>query len=315
VTITSGVAHPGGDEPMTEDGLFYIASNTKSFTGALILRMAENGEIDLDASVDTYLPAWPSADEVLVRNLLSHTSGYPSWCDDNSQECVDEILGNLDRDYTLDEVLAFTKGAPLLFEPGTHVHYTNVSSYLLGKIAEEVSGRPLVELYRTELLEPLALADTFYAPDEALPRDPVTGVFRLQGEGDLLDTGDFPAIGLLSMLGPAGGMAASVPDLARWGRALWRDFEVLDEETIERSTFVAPGEGMLVYSRDHGFCIFADCPDGTPITGVGSSGEAPGTTSLVVYDRDLDAVLAMAVSRDMVPLEDFSTEVLAALAD
>ena len=74
-----------------------------------MLQLVEEGHVDLDATVDEYLPDRPHAEEITVRQLLTHTSGVPSWCDDGGADCADHIVGDLGRLFTLDEVLAFTR--------------------------------------------------------------------------------------------------------------------------------------------------------------------------------------------------------------
>jgi D-alanyl-D-alanine carboxypeptidase len=283
IFVSSGVADPGTDVAISPDDLFFVASNTKVFTGVLVLRLAEQGLVDIDAPVDTYLPGWPYADRVTARQLLNHTSGYPSWCDDSSPECGDAITANIDRTLTLDEVLAFTK------------------------------GRPLVELYRSYLLDPLALRRTFYMPGENLPGRPDGGLFELAGQK--VDFRDIPFEGQVSMLGPAGAMVSTVPDLLRWGRALWRNGDVLKPATLAdatRFTVHGTGLGMLGYSDDTlDFCLFSTCPADTHFAGPGGSGDLPGTVSTLVYEEMLDTVVSVDITSNInVPVERFTADVL-----
>ncbi len=301
VFVVSGVANPDSSVPISPDDLFFVASNTKLFTGALVLRLVEDGRVGLDETVGAYLPDWPQGDVVTIRQLLTHTSGLRSWCDDEGDDCGNEIVANLTGTFTLDEALTYTADAPLLFEPGTAVHYSNVNSFVLGKIAEVVEGRPLVELYRSELLGPLGLDDTYYAAAEPVPVRPDGGLFRVEG-GPPLNWGVVPFEGQVSMLGPAGGMATSMRDLVAWGRALWRDDRVLDPDTLLQATDFnefGTGLGMLAFSPTHGFCVFGDCPDDGETLLPGGSGNLPGTTSDVVYDVALDAVVAVVITSNV----------------
>jgi D-alanyl-D-alanine carboxypeptidase len=311
--VTSGVTRFEGDTPVAADDLFLVASNTKIFTGAIVLQLAEEEQIDLDATIDTYLPGWPGGERVTVRQLLTHTSGYPSWCDDHSAECTDAIVAQIDRSFPLDEVLAYTRGRPLLFEPGTGAHYSNVNSQLLAKVAEVVTGRPLAELYRTRLLDPLDLRHTYYSPDETPPERPVGGLFELAGQP--ADFGGVPYISTASMLGPAGGMVATVGDLIAWGRALWRDGEVLQPDTLAEATDFSSygtGLGMLGFSREiRGFCVFSGCPEGVTFDGPGGSGEISGTVTALVFDEQLDSVVSVAITSSYgVSAEQLTADVL-----
>ena len=101
----------------TTETKFRIASLTKQFTAALVLRLVEDGAIDLDAPISTYLPDYPAAqaDRVTVHHLLSHTSGVP---EHTSRPDLGEIMR---RSYTPDDFLALFSDLPLDFEPGSAV--------------------------------------------------------------------------------------------------------------------------------------------------------------------------------------------------
>jgi D-alanyl-D-alanine carboxypeptidase len=313
--VARGIGDAGSTRPAAAGDLFFVGSITKVFTAVLVLQLVDEGKVALDATIDTYLPGWPDGDRVTVRQLLTHTSGYPSWCEGESSACDSAVSADPTHNFTLDEALSYTKGQPLLFQPGTATHYSNVNSMLLGKIAETVTGQPIGVLYHERVLDPLGLSATFYEPTDALPSRPDEGLSDFHGTD--LDTGDFAYEGPASMLGPAGAMASTVPDLLRFGQALWRGGELLDPDTLEQAVaFNADGAGlgMLGFAPHQGFCIFDDCPPKPSFLGPGGAGDVTGTASLVVYVDDLDTVIALAVNRNLVPTGRLAADLIDVVA-
>lgn len=162
-----------GDEVIYEGGLgladlenqvaanpqtvFQIGSITKSFTSILIAQLAVEGRVDLDAPVSTYLPEYRGpARNAPVRTLMNHTSGLVNYTN------APNFPHGTRRDFTRAEILAFFENEPLMFEPGTAFSYSNSGTYLLGLIAEAVTGQDYAALVRARIFEPLGLEHTFY---------------------------------------------------------------------------------------------------------------------------------------------------------
>lgn len=156
------------DIPATMETAYAIGSITKSFTGLAAVKLAYDGELDLDATVGEYLPEYegPGA-EVTVARLLDHTSGIPNYTNE-----IPGIRSSLERRaYTREEMVALFEDLPLNFEPGTRWSYTNSGYYLLGLIIETVSGMDYYEYLREHVFAPLGMERTYsgeYA--EVIPR-------------------------------------------------------------------------------------------------------------------------------------------------
>ena len=101
------------ETPMPLDGTYAAASITKTFTSALILQLVEQGHFGLDDTLDTWLADYPHAAAITVRQLLSHTSGVADYQVDaaTTLEWVALIFGDLERVWTLDEVLELNAAA------------------------------------------------------------------------------------------------------------------------------------------------------------------------------------------------------------
>ena len=130
---------------------YAVGSISKQFTAVALLLLQEEGKLSLDDRVAKYFPDLTQAAGITIRELLSHTAGYEDFAP---------------QDYTIPEWLKPTTPAatlnrwakePLNFDPGTRWQYSNTNYVLAGAIAEKVAGKPLVELLKQRIFDPLAM--------------------------------------------------------------------------------------------------------------------------------------------------------------
>ena len=163
-------------EPLLPSDILRVGSVTKTFTAGVVLKLSERGYIDLDAPTERWMPDWPHAGEITVRHLLNHTSGLRNYTDD--LWFLARTLLFPKRVWQPAELAAVTRGKPLYFSPGTGHHYSNTNYVLLGLICERATGKPMAELYRELIFDPLGLRDTYFVPYEPPPVRLVTGFER-----------------------------------------------------------------------------------------------------------------------------------------
>ena len=153
VDFAAGVlSHATGVEATT-DSVFQIGSITKTWTGTLIMQLADEGLLDVDKTVVSYLPDFQLADgeavaAMTVRQLLSHTAGFEGdiFTDTgNNDDCVEKYVATLGGD-------------PQLFPPGEMFSYNNAGYCVLGRIVEVLRGKPFDQALRDHLFAPLGLA-------------------------------------------------------------------------------------------------------------------------------------------------------------
>jgi CubicO group peptidase (beta-lactamase class C family) len=146
--------------PATLDTIYDLASLTKPLvTGLLCARRIEAGEFTLDGSVSHYLPEFERADKqsITVRHLLTHSSGLPAWR-------PLYILAKGDRERTLAEIA----NLELDYKTGTRVVYSDMGFITLGFMLERLAGKPIAELAKSEIFEPLKLKRTFFNPESSM---------------------------------------------------------------------------------------------------------------------------------------------------
>src|SRR5215472_10721521 len=121
---------------------YKIASNSKQFLAALVVRLATEDKLSLDDPVSKYFPELTRASEVTIRQLLAHTSGY------QDSAPLDYLPPALLRPITPQGILDIWAKKPLDFDPGTKWQYSNTNHTIAGLIAEKVTGKGVIELLR-----------------------------------------------------------------------------------------------------------------------------------------------------------------------
>lgn len=234
LTRAYGLAERAFGLPMELDHAFRIASISKTFTRVLVGRLAERDALGVDDPLVRWLPDFPSADRITIRQLLDHRAGVPNV---NSLPFDEESPVPNTLVHLVDSIARL----PLDFEPGADTRYSNGGYAVLALVLEEAAGMPYERLLATEVLEPLGLARTNHEEDgEIIPRlargyEPspeAFGRFRLA-----------PFQGMDTKTG-GGSLTSTAADLHRWALALGRN-PILRAETwaelFLRDDFVLTG--------------------------------------------------------------------------
>ena len=219
----AGLADVVAKRKVTDETAFPVASVSKTFTSALILRLAEDGLLDLDASVRSYLPTLGISRAVTVRELLDHTSGLRDFF----------FHPRIDHDLLTKPTLVWDAARSLKYlgkpygKPGTSWHYSNTNYLILGLVAEAVGGGTVAEQLRTRFFTPLGLERTFYQSVEK-PKGPLARSYRFVGTDPKLPAIDLsdgtqvvPFTSVVTAAGAAGSIASTSSDLVRWAQALY----------------------------------------------------------------------------------------------
>ena len=144
-----GKADIASDRPANAQTRYAVGSISKQFTASAILLMQEQGKLSLDDKVAKYFPDLTRANEVTIRELLSHTSGYEDYAPQ------DYIIPEWTKPITPREIMDRWAKKPLNFDPGTKWEYSNTNYVIAGEIFEKVSGRALLEFLHEKIFEPL----------------------------------------------------------------------------------------------------------------------------------------------------------------
>jgi CubicO group peptidase (beta-lactamase class C family) len=140
--------------PVVPETTFRIGPVTLQFTAAAILKLQEEGKLNVDDKLSKYVPDFPRGDEVTLRQLLTHTSGIHDYADDA------DFLGDAINATTTDALIGEMKKFPNNFDPGAKWRYDNSGYVLLGCIVEKVSGQSYGDFLRENFFQPLGMTDT-----------------------------------------------------------------------------------------------------------------------------------------------------------
>ncbi len=154
--VTAGAASSDGTA-IAPETRFRVASISKMFVAAMVLQLVDEGAVDLDAALSTYVPEAVVGGDVPVRLLLRHRSGLVGYMEDEAF-LVDQA-SDPDRVFTPDELLEYTTDTPA-GEPDTEWVYTNTNFILLGQLIEAVDGTDLNAALQARITRPLGLAST-----------------------------------------------------------------------------------------------------------------------------------------------------------
>ena len=199
-------------EPPTEatpDMRYSIGSISKQFTAAAILILQEQGKLSLDDVVGKYVPGLTRGDEVTIRQILSHTSGYQDYWPE------DYVMTPMLKAATAEQILDTWARKQLDFEPGTQWQYSNTNFVIAGAIVEKVSGQKLMDFLAEHIFHPLGMKSVWNSDEAKLTQADATAYYR-HALGPLRLA---PKEGRGWMFA-AGELAMTAHDLALWDESL-----------------------------------------------------------------------------------------------
>ena len=161
-----GLANREWNIPNDGDVKFRLGSLSKQFTAVAIMLLNQQGKLDLDAPIKTWLPDAPAAwDAITPRHLLSHTAGVPNFT------AFSDFEAQKTRSATLPQLIARFRDRPLDFAPGSRFAYSNSGYVLLSAIIEAASAQTYADFVAANLFQPLGMSDSGYdRHDVILPR-------------------------------------------------------------------------------------------------------------------------------------------------
>ncbi len=199
---------------------YSIGSISKQFTAAAILLLAEDGKLSLDDPVSRFVPNLTRGNEVTIRELLSHTSGYQDYWPQ------DYVMPSMLQPVTADKILDQWARKPLDFEPGTDWQYSNTNFVIAGLIVEKASGKPILQFLSQRIFTPLGMKSVMNIDQERLTETDATGYLRYaigplrpapkEGEGWLFAAGE---------------LAMPAEDLAKW------DISIINQSLLKPASY------------------------------------------------------------------------------
>ncbi len=264
--------------PANSNMRYSIGSISKQFTATAILMLQEEGKLSLDDKVAKYIPDLTRADDVTIRELLSHTSGYQDFWPQ------DYVMEPMLHPVTPRQIMDIWGHKPLDFDPGTQWQYSNTNYVIAGVIAEKVAGVPLFKFLQERIFDPLDMNSVANIDQEKLGDADATGYMRYalgplhpapkEGKGWLFAMGE---------------LAMTASDLSRW------DISVIDRKLLKPSSYKELETDVLLNNgldTRYGLGVSVGMMNGHRM--VSHSGEVSGfTAENMVFPDDSDAVVVL----------------------
>ena len=233
VAFGCGVTNVEHPLPVTDETLFQIGSITKTFTGTVVMRLVEEGVLDLDAKVRTYVPDFQVSDETAsreatVRQLLTHHGGWAG----------DFFHGTGAGDDAIARYVADMAELPQLAPIGTHWSYNNAGFSVAGHVIEVVTGERYEAVLSQQVLAPLGLEHTFFDPGEVITHSFAVGHTVVEGKAQVARPW-----ALDRAIYPVGGITCHVKDLLDYAR-----FHLGDGQAEDGTRLLLPESLAMMHS-------------------------------------------------------------------
>ncbi|MET9695486.1 serine hydrolase domain-containing protein [Streptomyces sp. NPDC006529] len=280
------------------DVQYRVGSISKTFTAVLVLRLRDEGLLNLEDPLEKHLPG-TGAGEVTIAQLLAHTGGLAAetpapWWERTPGALRPELADVLGEE-------------PFRHVPGRRHHYSNPGYTLLGSLVEAVRGKPWAEVLHDEVLRPLGLERT-----SVHPQAPHAGGWAVHPWADVMLPEPLEDLGLMA---PAGQLWSTARDLARFAVFLTRgDERVLAAETVREMRTAASPPEPGVAEGGYGLGMQLTASGGRSLAG--HSGSLPGFVAcLWTSETDDLAVVALANGTSGLPVSLLAAELLGIVAD
>ncbi len=242
---------------------YSIGSISKQFTAAAILMLQQDGKLNISDPVGKYIPGLTRGNEVTIREILSHTSGYQDYWPE------DYVMTSMLEPTTAQHIIDTWAKKPLDFDPGTQWQYSNTNYVIAGRIVEVVSGQPYFDFLEQHIFRPLGMTSVWNSDQTKLAPPDATAYYR-HALGPLREA---PKEGR-GWVFAAGELAMTPHDLALWDQSLLSQ-SILSSESY-KTMFT---EVKLKNGEGSGYGLGVDVREREGHRSIEHSGEVSGFVS------------------------------------
>jgi serine beta-lactamase-like protein LACTB len=282
-----GVRDRDGKVPATAETVYRVGSVSKLFTDVAVMQLVEEGKIDLDAPVSTYLPSFapttkPEDRPITLRMLMAHRSGLIR--EPPVGNYFDPTLPSLEK--TVNSL----NGIPLVYPPGEKIKYSNAAIAAVGRTLEVMQKEKFETYLKRRVLDPLGMKSSSFEPTQAVTKNLAASVmWSYHGR-------EFPAPTFELGMAPAGSMYSTVLDLAKFVSCVFADGKpVLKGETLQ--AMLRPQFAKADEKQGFGIGFALNDFEGTPR--VGHGGAIYGFATELAMLPDCKRGVVVVCSRDV----------------
>ena len=314
-TGATGVSNLSTQQPTQTDDLFNIASITKSYTSAVILKLQEQGILSLNDTIDKWLPDIAAnitnGESLTIREILNGTGGLYNYAGDEEylSDFVADYLSGSNRDWQPEELVAYAFDKPSFSGADSTEQwtYTSTGNIIASLITEEATGKPFEQILDEEILEPLGLEKTFFSSEDVSLEQRARGyadIFTADGTSrsdGILE--DFSSVNPEILYGAS--IISSAEDLAIFFNSLASGGLLSPESTAEIFNYVDTGfdsDSPEFPLEQFGLGVY---PTQSPWGETRSAGGGfPGYEMWVNYFSDSDTTISVLINRSGSERED-----------
>lgn len=300
-----GISHQG--TPITTDMYLGLGSNTKTYAAVTLLKLQEQGQLDLDDTIGQWVTHQHIPGNITIRQLLNHTSGLYSFT--SNSKINDYIIPDYTRVWPIDSVLNLVE-APVS-APGGSWDYCNTNYTVAGLIIRAVTGKSTQEAMRDIVLNPAQLNETFLYPFEQ-PTGTIPHVWsaNLSGNGTYQDINaqhNYSHSAFLSLANTAGGYMSTARDNAKFWDMLMGG-NILNSTSMQELQTNVP----ISLGQGYGLGIFSmDNFNGDPIVSHGGTGI--GFINENIYDKTTGVTITVLTNQDSIGNSAITNNIVRAL--
>lgn len=284
-----------GASPIARESPFRVGSISKTFVATMILQLRDEGKVELDEKLGSYLPDVPAGGDVTIRQLLSHQSGIANYTS-NPAFFID-VAGDYEHTYEPEDILAFIDGYPP--GPTGTFQYSNTDYILLGMLLEHLDATTLNESLQNRIAGPLGLASTRFVGHGV---EAPAGLVSFWSFG--LNTGfsgaDYESIA--SGAWAAGALVSTVDDLSTFLMSLFEGDLISADALMEMTDTGTSGYGLGLFAAQLG--------DGNP--GYAHNGSIPGFSSVMAISPEAGDIVVVLANNDILIAEQMPPQIFAA---
>ena len=300
----SGKADLHNKVEMQSCNISRVGSTVKMFTATTILKLVEEGKLNLDDKISSYLQGdridkIENADKATIRQLLQHSSGIYNYIQNLKFQTAS--LNDFIREWKPDDLLKYAYNQKAYFQPGEDVRYSNTGYVLLGLLIEKIEGKPFYKVFEDKIFNPLDLTRTKFAATDPIPNGIVRGYIDMYSNLQVVESTYFSGWDYYTA---DGGLISNPYDMNVFFRALMNG-EIINSISLnEMLTWKTPNEpDPAFFPISYGLGIFkVETEKGTAYM---HSGDAVGYYANMLYFPDDNTTVVYAVNSNYGKIDQF----------
>lgn len=291
-TGASGISSSDSDDVTTEM-VFGAGSITKNFIATIILQLAEADSLNINDSLGKWLPNYPNINNsITLKQVMDHTSGIYNVTDNPA--FISAITSDLNRFWTIEEVLTGGYVLAPYFPPGSGWRYSNTGYMLLGMVITKIMKTDLATQFHERFYTPYNLSSSFFEIDDTVTSPFAHNWADITGTGIIQDAFFLPKTSLNSSTIGAGGVISNPENLVRWLDNLYGE-KIINNNSLTQMLTFRPAN----ISGANGYGLGTMRYPISGRSGYGHGGNTFGYTSVMIYDPVEKISIAVMMNKDL----------------